>query len=89
MHQTADSEIYIHAAAYVLALYRHRLDGGATSPSEAGQLRTTEQAERALRLTALQAERDKIFSLARQSRISNQTSRKLVGEIDLVESRYR
>lgn len=87
--KTAESEIYIHAAAYVLALYRHRLEGGATSPDEALRLRATEAAERVLRLTALQAERDKIFSLARHSRISNQTSRKLVREIDLVESRYR
>jgi hypothetical protein len=53
------------------------------------QLRTTEEAERSLRLTALQAEREKIFSLARQSQISNQISRKLVREIDLFESRYR
>jgi len=87
--QTAESEIYIRAAAYVLALYRHRLESSATSPSEAVQLRTTEEAERSLRLTALQAEREKIFSLARQSQISNQVSRKLVREIDLLESRYR
>jgi CPA1 family monovalent cation:H+ antiporter len=87
--QTAGSEIYIHAAAYVLALYRHRLESSATSPGEAVQLRATEEAERSLRLTALQAEREKIFSLARHSQISNQISRKLVREIDLFESRYR
>lgn len=89
VHQSAETEVYIHAAAYVLALYRHRLEGNATCPSEAVQLHATEEAERALRLTALQAERDKIFSLARQSQISNQISRKLVREIDLFESRYR
>jgi CPA1 family monovalent cation:H+ antiporter len=43
----------------------------------------------ALGLTALQAECDKIFSLARQSGISDEIARKLVREIDLVESRYR
>jgi hypothetical protein len=36
----------------------------------------------ALRPTALQAERGKIFSLARQSGISDEIARKLVREID-------
>jgi CPA1 family monovalent cation:H+ antiporter len=35
------------------------------------------------------AERDKIFEMARRSQISDETSRKLVREIDLMEERYR
>ena len=41
------------------------------------------------RLAGLRAERDKIFEMARHSQISDETSRKLVREIDLVETRYR
>lgn len=87
LHQSADSDSYTQAAARVIALYQHRLDGGASSAGEAGQLHKAGQVERALRLAGLQAEREDIFNLARQSRISDETSRKQVREIDLLESR--
>jgi CPA1 family monovalent cation:H+ antiporter len=45
--------------------------------------------ERAQRLAGLRAEREKIFEMARRSQISDETSRKLVREIDLMETRYR
>lgn len=84
----AETDIHAQAAARVTALYQHRLTGGASGEREAGQLRKADQAERALRLAGLEAEREEIFNLARQSRISDATSRKLVREIDLIESRY-
>ena len=37
----------------------------------------------------LQAERAEIFSLARRFQISDETSRRLVRELDLMEARYR
>ena len=87
--ETADADIYSQAAARVIALYQRRIDGGASSEGDAGQLRKADQVERALRLAGLQAEREEIFSLARHSHISDQTSRKLVREIDLAEALYR
>jgi CPA1 family monovalent cation:H+ antiporter len=87
-HQAADADITSDAAARVIALYQRRLDREAAGSGEVGQLQRAEQAERALRLAGLRAEREAIFNLARQSRISDATSRKLVREIDLVESRY-
>jgi CPA1 family monovalent cation:H+ antiporter len=89
--QVADPEsadIHSQAATRVISLYRQRL-GGAANASEAGQLRREDEVERSLRLAALQAERDAVFRLARRGRISDETSRRLVREIDLVESRYR
>lgn len=86
--QASDADIDVNAAARVIALYQRRLDRGAAG-DEAAQLRKAEQAERALRLAALQAEREAIFELARQARISDKTSRKLVRELDLAESVYR
>ncbi len=87
--ETTDADIYSQAAARVIALYQRRIDGGASSEGDAGQLRKADQVERALRLAGLQAEREEIFSLARHSHISDQTSRKLVREIDLAEALYR
>jgi CPA1 family monovalent cation:H+ antiporter len=72
----------------MIELYRRRL-GNAAGNDKVDQLRKADQAERALRLIGLQAEREEIFNLARHARISDKTSRKLVREIDLVESRYR
>lgn len=84
-----DADICTHAAARVIALYRHRLDDRSGSGSEAVHLRKADEAERTLRLAALQAERSEIFDLARHLRISDDTSRRLVREIDLAEARYR
>jgi monovalent cation/hydrogen antiporter len=89
VQQAAESAFPQGAAAHVISLYRHRLHAVEKTPRTAGELRGAEQAELALRLSALQAERNMIFSLARQSRISDATARKLVREIDLVEARYR
>lgn len=85
----ADADICTHAAARVIALYQHRLDDRAGEGSEAVRLRKADEAERTLRLAALQAERSEIFDLARRLRISDDTSRRLVREIDLAEARYR
>ncbi len=87
--EAADADIYSQAAAHVIALYQHRLDGGASSEGEAGQVRKADRVERELRLAALQAERAQIFSLARHNHLSDHISRKLVREIDLAESLYR
>ena len=73
----------------MIEFYRSRLGGAGTGDVEAEELRKAEQVERTLRLAGLRAEREKIFEMARHSQISDETSRKLVREIDLVEARYR
>lgn len=88
-HETANADIYASAATHVIALYRRRLDAGIRGANEAGKIRQSDEAESTLRLAALRAERETVFNLARQSRISDAIARKLVREIDLVESRYR
>jgi len=90
MPRAAEPEVYPQAAARVIALYRHRLNEAATRADEGrGKYRQTDLAECALRLAALNAERSAIFELARHGELSDDTSRKLVREIDLLESRYR
>ncbi|WP_020648465.1 Na+/H+ antiporter [Solimonas variicoloris] len=84
-----DVELYTSAAARVIALYQRRLGESSSAGVAAGQLRRADEAERELRLAGLSAEREAIFALARHGRISDEVSRKLVREIDLIEARYR
>jgi Na+/H+ antiporter len=88
LHDSAEAELYSDAAYRVITLYQHRLDDHNAVDGDAEQLRKTDEIERALRLAGMQAEREEIFNLARQGRISDNVSRKLVREIDLIESRY-
>jgi len=87
----ADMDVYANAAAHVISLYQHRLelDGSVPGDTDPAQLRKADQAEREMRLAGLRAERQAIFSLARQDQISDATARKLVRELDLMESRSR
>jgi CPA1 family monovalent cation:H+ antiporter len=89
LRKAADADIYTNAAAHVISLYQHRLDGDSQSGGDAAQLSKIDQAERELRLAGLQAERTEVFNLTRRSKISDELARKLVREIDLMESRFR
>jgi CPA1 family monovalent cation:H+ antiporter len=72
----------------VLGLYQHRLGSMEAAPDVA-RVREADAAERGFRLVALKAERDAILKLTRQNKISDETARKILREIDLVEARYR
>lgn len=82
-----DPDVYPQAAARVIAFYEHKLKE--VDPESEQAWRKTDSAERELRLAALAAERNTVFDLARHDHISDETSRKLVREIDLMEARYR
>ncbi len=82
-----DPEVYPQAAARVIAFYEHKLKE--VDPDAEPAWRKTDSAENELRLAALAAERRTVFDLARHDHISDETSRKLVREIDLMEARYR
>jgi CPA1 family monovalent cation:H+ antiporter len=88
MSTSVDADLYPQAAGRVIALYKHRLVEH-KEVDEARQFRKLDAAEKALRMSALQAERKAIFNLARHGHISDDISRKLVREIDLSESRFR
>ncbi|NRR30770.1 Na+/H+ antiporter [Oxalobacteraceae bacterium] len=90
MPESAAPQVYPQAAARVIALYQRRIeDCTATDTEGRSRFRKTDDAERALRLAAMQAERKAIYNLARNKLLSDETSRKLVHEIDLMEARYR
>ncbi|MFC0250475.1 Na+/H+ antiporter [Massilia consociata] len=83
-----DADLHASAAEQVRGLYQHRL-GGVMPGSDPARVRVAEQAERHYRLAALAAERKVLLAMARRREISDETARKLLREIDLVEARYR
>ena len=83
-----DADLHASAAEQVRGMYQHRL-GGAGDSHHPGRARVAEEAERHYRLAALAAERKVLLRMARNGQISDETARRLVREIDLVEARYQ
>ena len=88
-HTGADSEVQANASTTVVNLYRNRLRNIQLGDGAGPDVHAARKAERDYRLTALHAERDTILRLGRRGEISDETARKLLREIDLVEARYR
>src|SRR3954451_707492 len=82
-----NAHLYAEAADGVLALYRNRLEGRRRTADRSSQGRRLAEAEQRLWLAGLRAEREEIFKQARSRRIDDQTARKLVRELDLLEAR--
>lgn len=88
---TANVDLCASAAARVIAAYQDRVDAHdeADPAAAAERLRQADEVERRLRLAGLQAERETVLRLARHRRISDEASRRLVRQIDLMETLYR
>jgi Na+/H+ antiporter len=84
-----DADLYAQAAVRVMALYEQRLAEHDGTSVEAETLRRADRAERELRLAGLEAERRRIYALARRHEISDEIARRLVREVDLMETRLR
>jgi CPA1 family monovalent cation:H+ antiporter len=83
----SDADLYTEAGARLMELYRQRIDGQSKHGEEAARIRKTDEIERRLRLVALSAERDEIYHIARNRSLPDDTTRKLVRELDLQETR--
>jgi len=83
-----DADLYTDAGVRIMELYRQRINGRSTTGKEAFLTRKIDEIERRLRLTGLRAERTEIYRIARARRLSDETSCKLVRELDLLESRF-
>ncbi|MFC3337543.1 Na+/H+ antiporter [Paracandidimonas soli] len=82
-------QMYAEAATRAMDVYRQRIDNGSLADEEAENLRASAELERYFRVVGLRAERDTIFRLARTDQLSDEASRTLVHEIDLMEARLR
>lgn len=84
-----NADVCADAASRVIAVYQRRIREADHDTTGAGELRKADAMERRLRLAGLQAERTQILGMARSRGISDATSRRLIREIDLLESLYR
>jgi len=84
----SDADLHTDAGAHIMSLYRQRIDGRSASDKDASLARKIDEIERRLRLIGLRAERTEIYRIARSRELSDETSRKLVRELDLLESRF-
>ena len=82
-------QLYNDAAARVSLLYRRNLEKGQGPDGDTEKSRRMEQVYRSLRAAGLSAEREELFRLTRRGQISDELARKLIRNLDLLESRQR
>jgi len=85
----AQADSYNQAAERVSLLYQRKLGSIDAADSDPVQARAFEQVVRELRDAGLTAERNELFKLARRGQISDELSRRLVRNLDLIESRQK
>ena len=86
---TGNVQLFNDAAARVSLLYQRNLSRGQNVDADPEQVARIERDYRQLRNAGLNAEREELFRLARRGRISDELSRKLIRNLDLLESRQR
>lgn len=86
---TGSVQLYNDAAARVSLLYQRNLDKGQSPDEDPEKVKRMEQAYRSLRAAGLNAEREELFRLTRRGQISDEVARKLIRNLDLLESRQR
>lgn len=83
-----DADLYIETGVRIMEFYRQRIDDRSKTGKEAALARKIDDIERRLRLAGLRAERAELYRMARVRQLPDETARKLVREIDLLESRF-
>jgi len=86
---TTNVQLYNDAAARVSLLYQRNLEKGQGPDEDPEKVRRMEQAYRSLRTAGLTAEREELFRLTRHGQIPDEVARKLIRNLDLLESRQR
>ncbi|WP_442772127.1 Na+/H+ antiporter [Paenirhodobacter enshiensis] len=86
----ADNDLYAHASARLIDYYKERIAGySAKEQSDMDRFRAAARAEREVWLAALQAEREAIYREARRNAVPDDVARRLVHEVDLLETRVQ
>ena len=89
-NQTTDNvQLYNDAASRVSLLYQRNLEKEHGPDADPEKVRRMERGYRQLRGAGLNAEREELFRLTRRGLISDEISRKLIRNLDLLESRQR
>ena len=83
----SDADLYTDVGARIMEIYRQRIEGRSKVGKEAELAKKINDIERRLYLIGLRAERAEIYRTVRRRGISDELARKLVREVDLLESR--
>jgi len=87
---TENVQLYNDAASRVSLLYQRHLEKDSDGPDvDPEKVRRMELGYRQLRSAGLNAEREELFRLTRRGVISDEISRRLIRNLDLLESRKR
>ncbi|MCL7715307.1 Na+/H+ antiporter [Stenotrophomonas mori] len=86
---TSNVQLYNDAAARVSLLYQRNLERGLGPDEDPEKVRRMEQAYRSLRAAGLTAEREELFRLTRRGQVSDEIARRMIRNLDLLESRQR
>ncbi|WP_171898050.1 Na+/H+ antiporter [Xylella taiwanensis] len=89
VEDSANAERYNEAANQVSQLYQRKLGAVDLAKADPQETKVFEQVVRRFRQVGLAAERDELFRLARESHISDELSRRMVRNLDLIEVRRR
>ena len=90
VNQTTENvQLYNDAAARVSLLYQRHLEKDNGPDVDPGKVARMEHGYRQLRSAGLEAEREELFRLTRRGVISDEISRRLIRNLDLLESRQR
>ena len=84
----SDADLYADASARIMGLYRKRIEEYSRRGDESVRARHSGEVERELRLAGLRAERDELFRLARLRELPDDLVRRLVRELDLIETQF-
>ncbi len=84
----SDANIYSEVGTRLMEMYRRRIDGSSSESESKELIRQMNRIEKELKLAALRAERNTYFQMARTHQLEDDLMRKLVREIDLLETQY-
>ncbi len=83
-----DADLYVEIAGRIMDIYRRRIETRSPIAEDAAAARRVDRIEKELRLAALRAERAEITRRSRQRELGSDGARKLIRELDLMETRY-
>lgn len=84
-----EGSVWAHAASRVISIYHQRIEDRDLAGTGAEQLRKADAAERKLRLAGIDGERKYILELTFSRLVSDETSQRLLRDLDLVDTLYR
>lgn len=84
----ADTDLYAEAAVPIMEVYRRRIDSHSRTGEDAKRFRKIGRIEHELWLAGIHGERAELYRLARARKLSEEMTRRLVREVDLMEARF-